>query len=142
MATKAEIIAALSAAGIGEEHTIGKTVAQLQLLAEENGVSLGEVKEPVRASGRSEDDPRTGRLVKCRIEYSTDPGGREDAYGSVNGFNVVAKRGQEIELDEGFVKHFEGIVITDVEAQRDANGKETGALLEVNRKRFQVSRID
>lgn len=141
MATKAQLIAALAAAGITAEHTDGKTVDQLNALAKENGISIDEPKETATGSKRSDDDPRTGKKIKCRIEYSTDPGGREDVYGSVNGYNFVAKRGQEIMLDEGFVDHLEGIVITDTEVKLTAEGKPTGELLEVNRNRFQVTRL-
>lgn len=141
MATKAQIIALLVAAGIAEDQLAGKSAAELTAIAAENGVSIDSVPAVVAPSKRAEDDPRTGKLIKCRIEYSTDPGGREDVYGSVNGYNFLAKRGQEIMLDEGFVDHLESIVITDTEVKLDQNGKPTGEILEVNRNRFQVTRL-
>lgn len=143
MATKAQLIAILIAAGIPEDQTVGKSVTELNAIAAEHGVNPNPTQDQPDAAQarRADDDPRTGVKVKCRIEYSTDPGGREDVYGSINGYNFVAKRGQEIDLDEGFVDHLESIVITDTEVKLDGNGKPTGELLEVNRNRFQVTRL-
>lgn len=87
---------------------------------------------------RAPDDPRTGVLVKCRIEATSDPDGKFDVFACVNGYNIQAKRNQEIELDEGFVKHLQSLYITDVEAEV-VDGKPTGRYVDTDRPRFPIT---
>lgn len=87
---------------------------------------------------RADDDPRTGKLVKCRIEATSDPDGKFDVYACVNGYNIQAKRNTVIELDEGFVKHLQSIYITDTEAEV-IDGKATGKVIETPRPRFPIT---
>lgn len=143
MASKQTIILALVAAGIPEEGLLSKTNAELVALAKENGVQY-DTPKPAAADGEveiDEADPRTGRKINVRIEIGPEAGGKEDVFASVNGYNFVAKRGKSIELDEGFVKHLESIETTDVEAVIGDNGRPTGEVQEINRRRFQITRL-
>lgn len=132
--TKSQKIARLQELGITEDLT-KKTAAELDALLAENDDSPA-AEAAVSPTGA---DPRTGKLIEVRIEFSSEPGGREDVFAGVNGHVFNAKRGQWIELDEGFVRHLEGTEITDVEpVLRD--GKPTGETILVDRSRYQVTR--
>lgn len=147
MASKQTIILALVAAGIPEDGLADKTNAQLVALAKENNVVYSGEPPAAAALQAGDDaeiddsDPRTGRKIKVRIEIGAEAGGKEDVFASVNGYNFVAKRGKEIELDEGFVRHLENVETTDVEAVIGDNGRPTGEVVEIPRRRFQISRL-
>lgn len=146
MATKKSLIAAILAAGLAgvtEADLNKKTEVELEALAKENDITVADDKPKAKTEvKRSEDDPRTGKLVKCRIEPGHGPDGKYPVFASVNGYNFQAKRGEEIELDSGFVKHLKSITYTDVEAVVDEKtGKPTGEIKMIDRARFQITEL-
>lgn len=131
---KAQKIARLIELGVDEDLS-KKSTAELDALLVENDDSPA-ADELTPSTGA---DPRTGKKIEVRIEISSEPGGKEDVFAGVNGHVFNAKRGQWIELDEGFVRHLENTEITDVEPVI-VNGKPTGETVLVNRNRYQVTR--
>lgn len=144
MASKKSLIAAIVSAGLGiaPAELEKKSVAELEALAKENDIVVEEDQPKPTAGKRADDDPRTGKILKCRIEPGHGPGGNDPVFGSVNGFNFYAKRGAEIELDEGFIKHLEGIESGEVVQEIDEKtGKPTGETKVISRRRFQITKL-
>lgn len=145
MASKKVLVAAIAAAGLTgltAEVLEKKTVADLEALARENDIPAEEEPAKPAAGKRADDDPRTGKIVKCRIEPGHGPGGNDPVFGCVNGYNFYAKRGEEIELDEGFIKHLAAIDSGEVvQVLDEKTGKPTGETKVVDRRRFQITVI-
>jgi len=140
--TKAKMIERLLALGLTLDLS-HKSAAELSDLIEENDPEFRKARleddGDNDGSASTGDDPRTGKKITCRIENSSEPGGKEDVFAGVNGFTFLAKRGQWIELDEGFVNHLRGISVTDIVPVMGPNGRPTGEIHEVPRSRYQVT---
>lgn len=137
--TKAEKIARLKELGVTEDLS-AKSAAELDALLAENDLSRAADRAEPEVDDGSDvgKDPRTGRKVAVRVEVSADPGGREDVFLCVNGHALSIKRGQWVDLDEGFVQVLESIEMAE-EVPSIENGRVVGTET-VYRNRFQVTR--
>ncbi|WP_418131466.1 hypothetical protein [Variovorax sp. 278MFTsu5.1] len=142
--TKAEMVARALELKLGEEPSLkSMSNSALEALLKENDPTPGRAateSDKGVATGKG-DDPRTGIKKRCRIEVGSGPDGKFDVFGSVNGFNFVAKRGKEIELDTGFIAHLRSLYVTEFSPVIE-NGKETGEYTSDNIPRFNVVELE
>lgn len=143
--TKAEMVARALELKLGEESSLkSMSNSALDALLKENDPAAGRTSNTEAdkgvATGKG-DDPRTGTKKRCRIEVGSGPDGKFDVFGSVNGFNFVAKRGKEIELDTGFIAHLRSLYVTEFSPVIE-NGKETGEYTSDNIPRFNVVELE